>query len=74
MNEKFTPEQMLSEVNKAIQTVIVGGQSYNIGSWSVTRANLSQLRAMRKELQAQINNSEGSALMPDAVVAVFEGR
>lgn len=65
---------MLSEVNKAIQTVLLGGQSYKLGSRSVTRADLSLLRAMRNDLEAQLNKEENSPLMSDVVVAVFEGR
>ena len=38
------PSLLLSEVNKAIATVMVGGQSYKIGSRSLTRANLTELR------------------------------
>lgn len=73
-NIEYTPKQMLSEVNKAIQTVLLGGQSYKLGSRSVTRADLSLLRAMRNDLEAQLNKEENSPLMSDVVVAVFEGR
>ncbi len=73
-NTEYTPKQMLSEVNKAIQTVLLGGQSYKLGSRSVTRADLSLLRAMRNDLEAQLNKEENSPLMSDVVVAVFEGR
>ncbi|MEZ3453513.1 MAG: peptidylprolyl isomerase [Oscillospiraceae bacterium] len=73
-NTEYTPKQMLAEVNKAIQTVLLGGQSYKLGSRSVTRADLSLLRAMRDDLEAQLNKEENSPLMSDVVVAVFEGR
>ena len=36
----YTAEQRLAEVNKAIQAVLLGGQSYKLGSRSVTRADL----------------------------------
>ena len=42
-----------SDVNTAIRKVLQG-QSYSLGSRSVTRANLTELRALRKELQAEI--------------------
>ena len=35
------PAALLTEVNKAIAAVMVGGQSYKIGSRSLTRANLT---------------------------------
>lgn len=71
---EYKPQQMLVEVNKAIQAVLLGGQSYKLGSRSVTRADLSLLRAMRDDLEAQLNIEEPSPLMSDVVVAVFEGR
>ena len=46
--EELTPKQMLSEVNKAISTVLVGGQSYKIGSRQLTRADLGMLRELKK--------------------------
>ena len=70
----YTPEQMLSEVNKAIQSILIGGQSYKIGSRSLTRADLGLLRDMQHDLQAQVANQESSCLFSDTVVAVFDGR
>lgn len=46
-------KETLSDVNTAIRKVLQG-QSYSLGSRSVTRANLTELRALRKELQAEI--------------------
>lgn len=74
MDTEYNKQQMLVEVNKAIQAVLLGGQSYKLGSRSVTRADLALLRAMRDDLEAQINSEESSPLMSDVVVAVFEGR
>lgn len=65
---------MLVEVNKAIQAVLLGGQSYKLGSRSVTRADLALLRQMRDDLESQLSQGEESLLMPDVVVAVFDGR
>lgn len=73
MND-YTAEQRLAEVNKAIQAVLLGGQSYKLGSRSVTRADLALLRAMRNELEAELASGESSMLLSDAFVAVFDGR
>ena len=40
-NTQMKPAEMLEQVNKAIAAVLVGGQSYKIGSRSLTRADLS---------------------------------
>ena len=45
--------KMLAEVNAAISKVLTG-QSYSLGSRSVTRANLAELRSFRKELEGEI--------------------
>ncbi len=70
----YTPAQMLTEVDKAIRSILVGGQSYKIGSRSLTRADLALLRDMKNDLQAQVAGEEPSHLMDDTYVAVFEGR
>ena len=44
---QMKPAELLEQVNKAIAAVLVGGQSYKIGSRSLTRADLSMLKAMR---------------------------
>ncbi len=71
--ENLSPSDMLKEVNKAMTTVLVGGQSYKIGSRSLTRADLGMLRELRKELQAQVNDQNGS-LMDNTYVSIFGGR
>ena len=70
----FTAEELLMEVNKAIYTVLVGGQSYKIGSRQLTRADLNLLYNMKNDLTAQVAAQEDSRLMDDTYVAVFEGR
>lgn len=50
----YTAAEMLEEVNKAIYTVLAGGQSYKIGSRSLTRADLSLLYNMKNDLTAQV--------------------
>lgn len=73
-SQVYAPEEMLAEVNKAIQAILVGGQSYKIGSRSLTRADLSLLRQMQNDLIAQVNASKDTSLMQDTYVAVFDGR
>lgn len=69
----YTASELLVEVDRAIQTILKGGQSYQLGSWTITRASLAQLRKMRQELQAQLTSDSG-ALFPNTSVAVFDGR
>lgn len=71
---QYTPAELLGEVNKAIQMVLVGGQSYKIGSRSLTRADLSLLLATRNDLQAQIAAEGDRGLLSDTYVAIFDGR
>ena len=68
----MTNEEQLAEVNNAIYAVLRGGQSYKIGSRSLSRADLSLLRAMREELQAEIAAEGESSLLDNTYVAVFE--
>lgn len=68
------PAYLLSEVNKAIATVMVGGQSYKIGSRSLTRANLTELRNLRADLAAQVDDQKDSEFFRSTYVVFFEGR
>lgn len=68
------PSLLLSEVNKAIATVMVGGQSYKIGSRSLTRANLTELRNLRADLAAQVEEQGNTDLFRNTYAAFFEGR
>ena len=74
MDTEYTPQQRLAEVNKAIQAVLLGGQSYKLGTRSVTRADLALLRSMRDDLEAQLAAEDNSHLLSSTYVAVFEGR
>lgn len=71
---EMTKEQQLAEVNKAIFAVLSGGQSYSIGSRSLTRADLSLLKEMREELEAELTSDSSSRLLDNTFVAFFEGR
>ena len=72
--EQMNTEELLKQVNTAIRTDLIGGQSYQIGSRKLTRADLSLLRQMQKELQAEVNAQEASGLLDDTYVAFFDGR
>lgn len=67
-------DELLKEVNKAIRTVLIGGQSYKIGSRQLTRADLTELRAMRTELETEISTGNSGDLFDNTVVAVFDRR
>lgn len=66
-------KEMLSEINKAILTILNGGQSYVIGSRRLNRADLAELYKMRKELESQVAADEtaGNGFFDDCYVAVW---
>ena len=70
----MTAAEKLEEVNTAITKVLGGGQSYQIGSRKLTRADLGVLREMRKELQAEVASESESNLFGNTSVAYFDGR
>lgn len=71
--QNTTAAEMLQQVETAIATILVGGQSYKIGSRQLNRADLAELYKMRTDLQAQA--AAGTpGLLDDCYVAVFEGR
>ena len=74
-NSTNSTKEMLDEVNKAIIAIASGGQSYKIGSKSLTRADLKQLYDIKNDITAQLaaaNNHIG--LLDDCYVADFSGR
>lgn len=73
MEEELSQKEMLNEVNKAIYTILVGGQSYRIGSRELTRADLKTLYRMKNDLMAQVAE-ETQGLFGDCSVAVFDRR
>lgn len=78
-NESLTEQgydaaSLLTEVNKAIAAVMIGGQSYKIGSRSLTRANITELKNLRSELTAQLAEATETNLFRNTSVAFFEGR
>lgn len=70
----LSTQEMLDQVNKAIYAICVGGQSYKIGSRSLTRADLKQLYAIKNDLTAQVAAENSGGLLDDCYVAWFDGR
>lgn len=70
----YSTQEMLNQVNAAIMAIAVGGQSYKIGSRSLTRADLKQLYAIKNDLTAQIAAENSGGLLDDCYVAYFDGR
>ena len=71
MEKDMTVEQKLVEVNQAISNILVGGQSYKIGSRSLTRADLNTLLAMQRDLQAQLAN-QNDGLMDNTYLGLLD--
>lgn len=70
-----TPAEMLDSVNAAIYAITVGGQSYKIGSRSLTRGDLRELYKIKNDLEAQVaSENNNSGLFDDCHVAIFDGR
>ena len=67
------PAALLAEVEKAIRKILNGGQSYKIGTRSVTRADLSTLLSMRESLKAEAEPAE-EGLLGRVSVAYFDRR
>lgn len=74
MAEGITAAEMLQQVNEAITNVLVGGQSYQVGSRKLTRADLSMLRTLKKELQAEVSAEGESSILDNTYVVMFDGR
>ena len=73
MSTNTKAAEMLEQVNSAISAVLAG-QSYKIGSRSLTRADLAQLKAIRDDLEAQIDSGTDNCLLDRTFVAFFDGR
>ncbi len=71
--EQMTAEEMLAEVNHAIYSICVGGQSYKIGSRQLNRADLKTLYDIKNDLMAQVAGGT-PGLLDDCYVAVFDRR
>lgn len=74
ITEKTFPTngEMLETIDKAIQAILLGGQSYAIGSRNLTRADLKELYKMRQDLAAQDAAANADAgFFDDCYVAVW---
>lgn len=69
----MTAAQKLEQVDAAINAILVGGQSYKIGSRQLNRADLAKLYEIQRDLQAQVNAGT-PGLLDDTYVAMFDGR
>lgn len=74
VESNYNASEMLTEVNNAIYAVLVGGQSYKIGTRRSPCADLSLLYKLRNDLTAQIAAEGSTSLLDDTYVAVFDGR
>ena len=74
--ENISNLELLSEVKKAIRAILIGGQSYKIGSRSLTRADLNALRDLKKELESEIaaDAASNTGLLDDTYAAFFDRR
>lgn len=73
MDRPMTNEEQLIEIDNAISSILRIGQSYKIGSRTLTRADLGTLRAMRKELLIA-SEDNGTDLFSNTFVAIFDRR
>ena len=64
-----TVREQLENINEAIYNILSGGQSYKIGSRSLTRADLATLIAERNRLESQLDG--GGSLLAGAYAADF---
>ena len=64
----------LAEVRKAISTIHAGGQSYKIGSRSLTRADLQTLYARENELESKLAEEQGGGGIGRSAAAAFFDR
>lgn len=74
LDENIGTAELLGEVKTAIRKILIGGQSYQIGSRKLTRADLYQLRKLKEELEAEIAAEGDSNLLDNTYVAFFDGR
>lgn len=75
MIPNLTDRELLQQVNQAISAILTTGQSYTIGSRTLTRANITELRNMQEYLSNKVAAQENNTpLIGGSYVAFFEGR
>jgi len=52
-------QEELNLVRSAMRNIAAGAQSYQIGTRSVTKANLAELRQWRIDLEFELDNAQG---------------
>lgn len=68
-------KERLAEVRLAIRTILISGQSYQIGTRKLSRADLGLLRQMETDLEAEIAAEECTDdLLPYTRYVRFERR
>lgn len=67
-------EMMIKKVDKAIESVLAGGQSYRIEDRSLTRADLAMLKALKDDLEAKAAAEDDGPFLGGVWAAFFEGR
>lgn len=70
----MTKTELLEQVNQAISAILLTGQSYTIGSRSLTRANITELRKLKADLEAEVASESANCLLGNTYVGFFEGR
>ena len=70
-----TNKELLAEVSAAISAILTTGQSYTIGSRTLTRANITELRKLKADLESAVAaEAADSAFFADTYVGIFCGR
>ena len=59
--------EQLAEIEKAIHTILVGGQSYRIGNRSLTRANLAELFWEKARLESELAAQNNGGIFTEAI-------
>lgn len=57
----LTYTQLLEKIDTAIEAILGGAQSYTVMGRSMTRANLAELRAWRKEIKPLADNETNTS-------------
>ena len=66
-----SPQAQLKVLNDAIYAILAGGQSYKIGSRSLTRADLGTLISERDKIEQKLDDSEASPLFSGTFASYF---
>lgn len=67
-------KNQIAEIDKAITSVLSGGQSYKVGNRSLTRGDLATLYQMKKELENNAAGDNNGGLGRGVAVGFFDKR